>query len=220
MNRTARLLPTLLALVVVALVSVAGSATAAKLITGKQVKNGSLTSVDVRNNNLTGADLKTGSIPGADLKDGTVSGADLADDSVGHDDLAVDAWVTAGLAGNPEIDVPNCPDQTLQICPALTDVEETGRIAITMSGTLENVGDSVPTPTRCGIQTKHFLASAVKFAPAAAGQPGSVIPFTLQATAIVNEPADRPVLRCTQFAGDDLRITGLKTMVITVHTLD
>ncbi len=51
------------ALAVLALfVALGGTATAAKLITGKQIKNGSLTGADVRNRSLSGADLRNGTV--------------------------------------------------------------------------------------------------------------------------------------------------------------
>ncbi len=50
--------PALLLALAVVLVGLAGTATAAKLITGKQVKNESLTHKDVKNGSLKEADLK------------------------------------------------------------------------------------------------------------------------------------------------------------------
>ncbi len=44
-----------------------GTATAAKLITGAQIRNSSLTGADVRNSSLTGADVRNGSLGAADL---------------------------------------------------------------------------------------------------------------------------------------------------------
>ncbi len=52
--------PALLLALAVVLVGLAGTATAAKLITGKQVKNESLTHKDVKNGSLKEADLKAG----------------------------------------------------------------------------------------------------------------------------------------------------------------
>lgn len=64
--RSAR--PSTLIVAVLALVlALGGTATAAKLITGKQIKNSSLTGVDVKNSALTGADVKNGTIGTADL---------------------------------------------------------------------------------------------------------------------------------------------------------
>jgi hypothetical protein len=62
----------LLALVV----ALGGSATAAVLITGKNVKDGSLSGVDVKNESLLSADIKNGSLQAKDFKAGVLqSGA-------------------------------------------------------------------------------------------------------------------------------------------------
>jgi hypothetical protein len=58
-------------------VALGGSATAALLITGKQVKNGSLTGVDVKNSSLTGGDVKNDSIGNIDIKDGDLLASDF-----------------------------------------------------------------------------------------------------------------------------------------------
>jgi hypothetical protein len=52
----------LVAIAAVVLAS-AGSATAARLITGKQIKNGSITSTDVKNGSLVSGDFKSGQLP-------------------------------------------------------------------------------------------------------------------------------------------------------------
>lgn len=51
-----------------------GTAFAATLITGKQVKNSSLTGADVKNSSLTGADVKNGSLTKSDIKGGIPAG--------------------------------------------------------------------------------------------------------------------------------------------------
>jgi hypothetical protein len=57
-------------------VAVGGSATAAVLVTGKDVKNSSLTGVDVKNNTLGSADVKDGNLLLKDFKPGQlVAGA-------------------------------------------------------------------------------------------------------------------------------------------------
>ena len=58
----------LVAIIATALVCGATAAGAAKLITGSDVKNGSLTGKDVKDGSLTGNDIKKGSVPKADLK--------------------------------------------------------------------------------------------------------------------------------------------------------
>ncbi len=50
---------------VVVLVASAGSASAAAMITGKQIRNNTVTSADIKNGSLTGADIKDGSVHGA-----------------------------------------------------------------------------------------------------------------------------------------------------------
>lgn len=49
-----------------------GTATAAKLLTGSDVRNSSLTGADLRNNSLTGADIKNRSISASDLSTAAV----------------------------------------------------------------------------------------------------------------------------------------------------
>ena len=58
----------LLALVI----ALGGSATAAVLITGKNVKDGSLESADIKNNTLLSADIKNGSLAVKDFKPGVL----------------------------------------------------------------------------------------------------------------------------------------------------
>jgi hypothetical protein len=55
--------PTPLSLAAIALVLIAGTATAAHFITGKQIKNNTITGADVKNKSLTAADFK-GSVVG------------------------------------------------------------------------------------------------------------------------------------------------------------
>lgn len=49
--------------VVAVVLASAGSATAARVITGKQIKNSSITSADVKNRSLLGGDFKPGELP-------------------------------------------------------------------------------------------------------------------------------------------------------------
>jgi hypothetical protein len=60
--------------VVVLLVAMTGSATAARLITGRQIKDGSVTGRDVHNGSLTGGDVRNGSLS-ADEFEGSLTGA-------------------------------------------------------------------------------------------------------------------------------------------------
>lgn len=68
-GRTAKL-PALLVAATVLTVGLAGSATAAKMITGKNIKDNTVTTQDIKNSTLTGKDLKSGSVPEKDLAAG------------------------------------------------------------------------------------------------------------------------------------------------------
>jgi hypothetical protein len=80
--------PSLIVSIVALVVACAGTATAAVLITGKQVKNSSLAGIDVKNSSLTGIDIKNGSLKGLDLVDGTVTGKQIKGNTVTADKLA------------------------------------------------------------------------------------------------------------------------------------
>ena len=60
------------------LVALGGTAQAAGLIDGGDVKNGSLTGKDVKNGSLTGKDVRNGSVRSADLAPGVAPGTELA----------------------------------------------------------------------------------------------------------------------------------------------
>jgi hypothetical protein len=70
-------LRTIAAIAAIALICGATTAGAAKLITGSDVKDGSLTGKDIKNGSLTGEDVKDGSLSGKDIKDGSVARGDL-----------------------------------------------------------------------------------------------------------------------------------------------
>ena len=55
--------PSVVVAVAAVVLACAGSATAAKVITGKQIKNSSITSADIKNNSLVQGDFKSGELP-------------------------------------------------------------------------------------------------------------------------------------------------------------
>ena len=95
-------IPTMVLAAVVALVvGVSSGAVAAKLITGADVKDGSLTTKDIKNGTLTTKDIKKASV-GADrlkkssigtdrLKNSAVTSAKIKDGTIGADDLSAGA---------------------------------------------------------------------------------------------------------------------------------
>jgi len=72
-STTRRALPAVLLTAIVLAVAFAGGATAAKLITGKNIKNNTVTTQDIKNKSLKGSDVKDGSLAEADLN-GAVKG--------------------------------------------------------------------------------------------------------------------------------------------------
>ena len=58
--------------------SLVSGATAAKLITGKQIANKSVTGKDVKPNSLTGKHVKNGSLATKDFKKGVLAAAGIA----------------------------------------------------------------------------------------------------------------------------------------------
>jgi hypothetical protein len=68
-----------LVVAVLALVtSLGGTSIAAKLITGKDIKDNSVTSKDIKNNSVSAKDVKSKSLTGKQVKDGSLGAADLA----------------------------------------------------------------------------------------------------------------------------------------------
>jgi hypothetical protein len=63
---------------VVALIVTATTATAATLITGADIKDGTVASADLKDNNVKSVDIKDGTVSSADLKNGTIAIADLS----------------------------------------------------------------------------------------------------------------------------------------------
>jgi hypothetical protein len=77
-----RFFPVIITSLILALLVGGGAAVAAKMITGKQIKNGTVTTKDVKNNNLKSKDLKNGTVSSKDIKNKTVATGDLANGSV------------------------------------------------------------------------------------------------------------------------------------------
>jgi len=72
MSRNSKL-PLLLIAAVLLVVGLAGTAVAAKLITGKDIKNNTVTTQDIKNGSLTGGDVKNGSLGETKLAAGVKS---------------------------------------------------------------------------------------------------------------------------------------------------
>jgi hypothetical protein len=69
-------------------VALSTGATAAVLVTGNNVKDGSLTGADVKDGSLTRVDLKAGALTAGNLKPGTLTGAQVKKHSIPVDRLS------------------------------------------------------------------------------------------------------------------------------------
>jgi hypothetical protein len=112
MNRIARLAPAAVLTAAVVVSASAGGAVAAKMVTGKDIKDGTVTAADVKNGSLTGKDVKTGSIGAADLGTGVRKKLDKPN-VVGYQ--VVTETVSIPTAGQ---------GQAIAFCPA-------GKVAVT-----------------------------------------------------------------------------------------
>ena len=80
-------------------VALAGSGTAAVLVTSADIRDGTIRGVDVRNGGLRGLDVANGSLRGVDVRNNSLTGADVNEASLGRVPAAERA-VSAQSAGN------------------------------------------------------------------------------------------------------------------------
>lgn len=119
MKRTNPFSVAALAVAMLALVaSLGGASYAAKVITGKDIKNGSITAKDVKAKTLTGKQVKDKSLTGADVKDGSLGAGDLAAGTLEPAMKAIRVAATAGA--NFEAARSAAPEQVLFKAGALT----------------------------------------------------------------------------------------------------
>lgn len=189
-RRSIRVVPALALASAVIVVSVAGSATAARLITGKQVKNGSITSIDVKNANLTGVDVKDGSLTRADLR------------------AASRTSVVSAPGGDIGLFIPTCDDTGLTSCPALRTIAIVpGSQLVTATATIDNVVPGDPSKVnRCGLVQGESVLAEARFSLSANGTVGENEHFSLQQVVTVPDSSLPVSLRCTEMDGENLQL--------------
>ncbi|WP_193608894.1 hypothetical protein [Nocardioides lijunqiniae] len=217
MLRNVRALPAAILVAVVLIVAVAGGATAAKLITGAQIKNGTVTTQDVRNDTLTTQDVRNQSLTGGDVKDGSVSGVDLANGSVRGADLAADARNQAKVAVGTNTFVPSCAGQQLVECEPLVDMPLTaGTWLVSATLTVNNIhGQPTSDDNRCGLLELDALLGYASHALGPNNTPneGETLAFTQVVTA--TQPTGVTV-RCTEQPGEALRAISATVSAVKV----
>lgn len=191
MSRSARFsprsLPALALAAVVLVVALAGASTAAKLITGKGIKNGTVTTQDITNNSLKGVDVKNGSL--------------------GPADLAASAKNEVRFHDGSDQNLATCTDTALDACaPIVATGLSVGTWLVTASVTIDNfAGPATGLTDRCGLWRSNVTLAESRTPLAANGDPGEAESITLQQ--VVKATDNAPVsLRCTEMVGENLRV--------------
>lgn len=203
-----RSLPAALLAVVVLVIAMAGTATAANLITGKQIKNNTITTQDVKNGSLTGQDLKNGSVAGADVKNGSIAVADLA--------AATKNQVSWQKANDQSI--PGCFDTTLDDCTALASAALTpGTWAVSGSVTVDNTLAAAPeTINRCGLWRGGEELVESRTPLAGNGAPGEAHSISLDSVVVATESNLPVMLKCTEHGGEAINALGATVVAVKV----
>jgi hypothetical protein len=186
--RPGRTIPAALVAVAVLVVALAGSATAAKLITGKTIKNNTVTTQDIKNQSLTGADVKDGALSAADL-------APNAKNQVRFDDAS-------------DHNIATCTDTALDACsPVAVTGLTPGTWLVTGSVTIDNFdGPATSLTDRCGLWRNGTLLAEARTPLAANGQPGEAASITLQQVVTAADSSTPVSLKCTEMGGENLRV--------------
>lgn len=179
--------------VAVLFLGLAGTATAAKLITGKQIKNNTVTTADLKN-----ATVKTG-------------------------DLAPSARTTLKFADGNDAQIATCSDTALDACPNIIAVGVSpGSHLITATGTYANpVNAGIPDDiNRCALWRDGVAIAEARITLAGNGSPGESQTFSLQA-AVTTTESNKPVaLRCTEMPGEALVINSPALSVLKVASIN
>lgn len=185
MSRTARTvrsasrLPIAIVAVVLLFVALAGgSAVAAKLITGKDIKNSS----------VTGADVKTGTIPAKDLTPNAKNQVRFQDGS--------------------DQNLGTCTDTALDDCSAVAITGlSPGTWLVTGAVTVDTFAGDAPNPiNRCGLWRDGLTLAESRTTLAAHGAVGEAEAITLQQVVVATDSSTPVSLKCTELVGDDLRV--------------
>ena len=120
LTRTPRFTPSMAVAILALVIAMSTSATAALVITGSQIKNGSVTGKDIKNRSVTGKDIrkkavgakhlkknavrskhvKNGSLTGADIRDHSLTGTDVRLGSLTGEHLTDGSITTTDLSRN------------------------------------------------------------------------------------------------------------------------
>lgn len=182
------------------IVGLAGGATAAKLITGKQIKDGTVTTADVKNGSLRGVDVRDGSLAGADVKAG----------SLGADRLAPAARNDVRAQTGDSHDIVTCSDTGLGDCDPLASATLTaGTWLVTGTVTVKNKDNAATALSdTCGLSSSVGGHPDARFPLAAVGEPGETQTLSVQDVVVLPGGSVPVSLRCTEMVGEDIRVSS------------
>jgi hypothetical protein len=104
--------------IVAALSGVGGTLAAQHLITGKQIKNGTLTTLDLKNNGVKTADIANGTVDSEDLGANSVGSEEITPNAVGSEEIAPGAVHTSDIGDNQvtaeDVELPE-PEQIVEL---------------------------------------------------------------------------------------------------------
>ena len=217
MNRTLRTVPTLVLAVAVVLLSIAGSATAAKLITGKQIKNSSIASVDIKNGTVSSKDVKNGSVTGTDLKDDSVTTADLANEAVGKDEIEKSARTLSSFNSEEDVAFGTCAGPVTSCLPAVGVALTSGYWVVTGTLTVHNAAPLEGNLESCALVNSGLAHSTAQFRLNTANEPNDRTTLSLQAQIFSPNDLGTISIRCTESAGvlfgEDVTLSAVKVTV-------
>lgn len=152
---------------------------AARLITGKDIKDGTLTSADLKDHTVAGADLKKSSVTSVTVANGSLGAADLAPDAVYGGPVQHEATVLVG------------PDDSLTFVPRTLTVPQGTLVTFWWHGGLQHnvISDdgtsfaSGPQTGTSGHEYKRFFDTVGTFnyhcaphgAPGGSGMSGTIV---------------------------------------------
>lgn len=194
--------------VIALIVGTTGGAVAATLITGANIKNGTVKSIDIANNSLLGADVKDGTLRGTDIANGSLTAADLAPGTVN----APDAF---GRFKDTAVDIDGATSAAGTIL--LTLAVPAGSYAANAKVHLNNNAFATPTDAECR------LIAAGDFDQAKAGlnvDPDVNDEVTVSMTLVhVFAAAGVLQLRCTDFGIGTVVASNMKIAAVSIGTL-
>jgi hypothetical protein len=133
--------PSMVVAVIAVFLSVAGSAAAAKVITGKSIKNNTITSSDIKNNSIKSGDVKNGSLVKKDFKKSQLPVGPQG--PAGRNGTNGFGLVAYRVGPGADVD-PNSQGQDEAICPAGTVVVGGGAVSFSAVAGEQAINSSYP----------------------------------------------------------------------------